>query len=174
MTRAGSGRGPCTWGRVRSEPTASCQARLIGLAAARKNRRARSRSPPASVSCRAAAWSAATDMPRAYAGLEPQSASPKTSSPAGKRRNCSYLRRRLAGKRVADDVVERLGVTDRSEDVGRGDGLDEGEEGLGVGRRVVAVVPDQRQDPPVLLLGDQHEAGGPGRLRTHGGARLNA
>jgi hypothetical protein len=78
-----------TWGKARSEPTVSCQAILIGLAAARKNRWARSRSPPAKVSCRAAAWSAATDMPRAYAGLVLQSASPKTSSPGGKRRTRS-------------------------------------------------------------------------------------
>src|SRR6266545_3250589 len=114
MTRTGNGRGPCTWGRARSPPTASCQAMLTGLAAARKNRRASSPSPLASESRSATACSAATDMPWA--------------------------------------------------DVGWGDGLEEGEELFGVGRRVVAVVPEQRQDPPVLLLRQQHEASGPARL----------
>jgi hypothetical protein len=37
----------------------------------------------------------------------------------------------------------------------------------GVGRRVVPVVPDHRQDPPVLLR-EQHQAGGPARLGTDG------
>jgi hypothetical protein len=55
-----------------------------------------------------------------------------------------------------------------------GDGLDEAEEGFGLGRRVVSVVPDQRQDPPVLLLGDQHEARGPARLGTDGDELLTA
>jgi hypothetical protein len=58
-------------------------------AAARKNRRARAPSPLAKVSCRAAAWRAATDMPRAYAGLVLQRASPKTSRPVGKSRTRS-------------------------------------------------------------------------------------
>src|SRR6266542_1434102 len=101
MTRTGSGLGPCTWGSARSAPTTSCQATSMGLAAARKNRRARSRSPRTRESCSATACSAVTDIPRAYAGFVLQIASPKTSSPAGKRRNRSYRRRRLAGNRWA-------------------------------------------------------------------------
>jgi hypothetical protein len=75
---------------------------------------------------------------------------------------------------VGDDVVERFSVADRGDDVGRGGGLDEGEEAFGVGRRVVAVVPDRRQDPPVLLLREQHEPGGPARLGPDGDELLAA
>jgi len=67
---------------------------------------------------------------------------------------------------VGDDVVERLGVADRGEHVWRGDGLDEPEEAFRVGRRVVSVVPEHRQDPPVRLLREQREASGPARLGT--------
>ena len=63
MARTGIGRGPATWGMARSAPVVSCQAVLTGLAAARKNRRARSASPSARLSRNAAASSAATDMP---------------------------------------------------------------------------------------------------------------
>ena len=61
--RAGQGRGAATDGMVRSAPVVSCQAVFTGLAAARKNRRARSVWPPARLSRSAAASSAATDMP---------------------------------------------------------------------------------------------------------------
>jgi hypothetical protein len=88
-TRTGSGRAPFTWGNAKSEPVVSCQARLTGFAAARKNRRPRSRSLLANVCCRAAACNAATDIPSAYTGFELQLASPKTSNPAGKRRSRS-------------------------------------------------------------------------------------
>ena len=37
---------------------------------------------------------------------------------------------------------------------------------VGIGRRVVPVVPDRGQDPPVVLLGEHHQTGGPARLGT--------
>ena len=61
--RAGQGRGAATDRMVMSAPVVSCQAVFTGLAAARKNRRARSVWPPARLSRSAAASSAATDMP---------------------------------------------------------------------------------------------------------------
>jgi hypothetical protein len=77
-------------------------------------------------------------------------------------------------KPVADDIVERFGVADGGKDVGWGDGLNEGEEAFGVGRRVVSVVADHRQNPPVPLLREQHETGGPARLGTDGDHLLSA
>ncbi len=75
---------------------------------------------------------------------------------------------------VGDDAVARLGAADRGENIGRRDGLDEVEEALGVGRWVVSVIPDQCQDPPAVLLRQQHETGGPARLGADGDENLAA
>jgi len=56
---------------------------------------------------------------------------------------------------VGADLGERFGVADRGEDVRWGHGAGEGEESVFVGRRVVAGVSGQRQDPAVCLLQEQ-------------------
>jgi hypothetical protein len=96
-----------------------------------------------------------------------QIASPKTRRPAGNRRTPLVTAAKVGREPVGDDIVERLSVADRGEDVGWGDGLDKGEERVRVGRRVVSVVPDHRQDPPVLLR-EEYQAAGPARLGADG------
>src|SRR5277367_2025988 len=63
VSRIDSGRGPWTSGRLRSPPTASCQATPTGLAAAEKYRAAKRSAPPRKQRSRAMACSAATVMP---------------------------------------------------------------------------------------------------------------
>jgi hypothetical protein len=55
---------------------------------------------------------------------------------------------------VSDDIFERLGIANSGQDVGWGDGPDEGEEALGICRWMVSVVSDHCQHPAFIVLGE--------------------
>ena len=59
----------------------------------------------------------------------------------------------VGGEPVGADVIERAGTGDRGGHLWWGEGAGEGQEAARVGG-VVAGVPGQGQDPPVVLLGE--------------------
>jgi hypothetical protein len=145
--RVGSGRWAATVGTARSAPVASCQAMLTGLAAARFA----AGEAVAQRGCLQGGYRHALPVDR----VEAADRVPDDQKPGGELAQPLVAPPQAGREPVGADLGERFGVADRGEDVRWGHGAGEGEEPVFVGRRVVAGVSGQRQDPAVCLLQEQ-------------------
>ena len=156
--RTRSGRGPATAGRARSAPVVSVHAWSTGARAAAKKRRARSCSPSTRQSRSASASAAATVMPLPVDRIERAQGVPAYEQSGREARHPVVAPPHARGVDVGDDGSDRRGRTERLAHVRRSDRGREGVEAGGVGGgSVLRPVAGDREDEPIVLLGEQEQ-----------------